>query len=94
MSSWVLGAVQSIAPLACTTVALSRIVLMWLQIGQTWDVMFELLEGFLMLDSDADSAALYVADVAASNPATVSSLETSISLDLLIQKSQICTSTI
>ena len=64
---------------------------MWIQMGQTWASMFELLEPSSTPDAEADCATISAADVAADPPATASSLEVRIPTDLVIQRLRGCT---
>ena len=65
---------------------------MWVHLGQTWAILLDLLEASLMLDYDAYFASLYMDDDVDDNPTTASSLDQSISADLVVQQLYICTS--
>ena len=64
---------------------------MWIQMGQTWAIIFEFLETYSTPDADTDCARVSAADVAADPPATVSSLEVRIPTVLAIQQLRECT---
>ena len=63
-----------------------RIVEMWINMGQTWDGMFDFLKASLTPNADADCTEISAADVAADPPTTASSLEVMISAALDIQQ--------
>ena len=65
---------------------------MWVQMGQNWADMFNILELSLMRDTDDIFSALYMADVVADTPMAASYLDMSISATLDIQQLQGCIS--